>query len=72
MTTFSVLDNKANEIKEKRKELIITSFGGRPQSYISKQTGIEPVKLNKWVNNSGSLEDSELESLSKYLGVDFK
>lgn len=72
MTSFSVIDNKVNEIKEKRKELIINSFSGRPQSYISKQTGIDQVKLNKWVNNSGNLEDFELESLSKFLGVDFK
>ena len=72
METFSTIDNKVNEIKEKRKALIIASFGGRPQSYISKQTGIDQVKLNKWVNNSGNLEDSELEALSKFLGTDFK
>jgi hypothetical protein len=72
MTTFSAIDTKANEIKEKRKSLIISSFGGRPQSYISKQTNIDQVKLNKWVNNAGNLEDAELDRLSKYLGVDFK
>lgn len=72
METFSVIDNKVNEIKEKRKAMIIESFKGRPQSYIAKQTGIDQVKLNKWVNNSGNLDVMELHSLSKFLGVEFK
>lgn len=72
MTSFSVIDEKVTEAVKKRKELIILSFEGRPQSYIAKQTGIEQVKLNKWVNNAGSLEESELMRLTNYLGVDFK
>lgn len=72
MDTFVKIDSQVTQAKEKRKALIIASFEGRPQSYIAKQTGVDQTKLNKWINGSGSLEATELHSLSKFLGVEFK
>jgi len=72
MSEIVELESQLKEAKEKRKKIIIDSFDGRPQSYISEQTGIDQIKLNRWINNTGSLEDSEIEKLKDYLGVDFK
>lgn len=72
MNEFEVIDNNVTEAVKKRKELIISFFEGRPQSYIAKQTGVDQTKLNKWVNSSGTLEENELKSLNDYLGTDFK
>ena len=72
MSEIVELESQLKEAKEKRKKIIIDSFDGRPQSYISDQTGIDPIKLNRWINNTGSLEDTELEKLEQYVGVDFK
>jgi hypothetical protein len=72
MSELVELESKLKEAKEKRKKIIIDSFDGRPQSYISEQTGIDQIKLNRWINNTASLEDSEIDALENYLGVNLR
>lgn len=72
MDSLIKIDKQFDEVKKKRREAIINAFDGRTQQFIAKQTGIDATKLNKWVSGLSNLENDELTSLEKYLGVDFK
>lgn len=72
MDSLVKIDSQYTDIKGKRKEAILKAFDGRTQQSISGKTGIDFTKLNRWINGVGSLEDTELSQLEKFLGVDFK
>ena len=72
MDSLIEVNEQFEAAKVKRKEAIINAFDGRTQQHISKQTGIDHVKLNKWVSGIGILDEADIETLEKYLGVDFK
>lgn len=72
MDSLIKIDTQFEDVKTKRKQAILKTFDGRTQQDISKKTGIDFTKLNKWINGLGSLEDYELTKLENVLGVDFK
>lgn len=72
MDSLIKIDTQFEDVKTKRKHAILKTFDGRTQQDISKKTGIDFTKLNKWINGLGSLEDAELTKLENILGVDFK
>lgn len=72
MDSINKIDSQIEIAKKRRKELILVALDGRTQRHISEKTGIDETKLSKWVNGLGGLEDSEVDNLEKYLGVDFK
>lgn len=72
MDTLITAGNEFEQAKKIRKEAIINSFDGRTQQFVAEKSGIDPFKLNRWINGLGGLEEKEIESLATYLGVDFK
>jgi|GEM_PF-3471213 len=72
MDSLEKIDSQIEAAKKKRKEIILLALDGRTQSHISDKTGINETKLSKWINGLGGLEDSEINNLEKYLGVDLK
>jgi len=72
MDSLIEIDKEFDEVKQRRRDAIIKAFDGRTQQHIAKNTMIDPTKLNKWISGLSNLEDEELSSLEKYLGVDFK
>jgi len=72
MDSLLKIDTQFEDVKTRRKQAILKTFDGRTQQDISKKTGIDFTKLNKWINGLGSLEDTELTKLENVLGVDFK
>lgn len=72
MDSISEINNKLTEVKDKRRQLILSVLDGRTQKSISDKTGIEEPRLSKWINGVGELPAHELHTLSKLLGVEFK
>lgn len=72
MESLIKLDNQFEAARERRKDAIILAFDGRTQQSIAAKSGIDATKLNKWINGIGGLEEEEIKSLEKFLGVDLK
>ncbi|MEO7048740.1 MAG: helix-turn-helix transcriptional regulator [Ferruginibacter sp.] len=72
MDSIVTIENEIKKAKERRKSLIMIAMDGRSQRYVSEKTNIDETKLSRWINSEATLEDSELKSLTAYLGVDFK
>ena len=72
MDSLVKLEDQFGALRKKRRDAIIQAFDGRTQSFISDKTGIDAIKLNKWISGGGSLSDAEIEKLEQYLEVNFK
>ena len=72
MNTLSKIDDTFQEAKAKRKEAIVASVEGRTQRFLSEKTGIAETRLSKWVNGIAELEEEEITTFEKLLGVEYK
>lgn len=70
MDSILKAEAQLGEARARRKKVILRAFDGRTQQNISGKTGIDFIKLNKWINGLGNLEDRELTKLENVLGVD--
>lgn len=72
MNSLSKIEDTFQSAKIKRKEFIVASFDGRTQKFLAEKTGIDEIKLSRWVNGTADLEETEMASLEKVLGVEYK
>lgn len=72
MDALTKVNNEIEAAKEKRRKLIVEAFDGRTQKFISEKTGVDEIKLSRWVNGFGILNDAELKALKEFTGVDLK
>lgn len=72
METLKQLEKQFEEIKAKRKEAILAAFDGRTQNNIANKAGIAFVKVNRWINGFGGLEEEEINRIGKLIGVSFR
>lgn len=72
MDSVVEIDGQIKEARERRRQLILLAMDGRTQKYIADKTGIDEPRLSKWINGLGGLEKTEVQKITKVLGVDFK